>query len=281
MVFEPALEELAASKGPLYGPASFRDYVERHDLDVGPRTPRYISVDSIGELAPELREAAVMVLRVGSAPDGTGTAFVLVDAPGGIGEFFLRDEAIFSGRPVRQLESPVDRDRLLSFHLLPSLSETSLVNLGLASGVLAEALELDTSGALAPPATGRSTFTFEFRPHSALAEPVTHRQGQVEIDTLFAERRNGELVLFVIEAKTGARGSLAKHKLVYPAYAVGKGVPPTIEIVPVYLRCRRDGEGVTFDVAECSLPDPRSEVPGVDELVVTRSRVISLELGSE
>ena len=278
MVFGPALSELETTGKQLFGPTSFRDYVADNDLEASPRTPRYISVDAMDELAPELREAGVMVLRVGSAPDGTGTAFLLVDAPGGVEDFFLHDEAIFGDRPVEAPTEPLERERLLSFHLLPSLSETSLVNLGLASGVLAEALDLDASGALAPPATGRSTFTFELRPHSDLATTVTHRRGQVEIDTLFAERRDGELALFVIEAKTGDRGTLSKHKLVYPMLAIAEGVSPEIDLVPVYLRCRQSAGTVTFEVAECSFPDPREELPGVDELEVVESRVVELEI---
>lgn len=277
MVFEPALTALAASDGTTYGPTSFRDYVERNDLEAGPRTPRYISVDALADLTTELREAGVMVLRAGSAPDGTGTAFVLVDGPGGLADFFLRDEAIFADRPVERFSS-TDDDRLVSFRLLSTLSETSLVNLGLAAGVLAEALELDTSGALAPPATGRSTYTFPVRPHSSLRETIIHRNGQVEIDTLFAERRDGRRTLFVVEAKTGPRASLAKHKLVYPILALADEVPPEIPLVPVYLRCRQAGGTITFDVAECRLPDPRESLPGIDELAVARSRVLEFEL---
>lgn len=279
MVFEHAVAEMEQAERPLYGPESFRDYVARHDVDAGSSTPRYISVDSISDLAPELRANDVMVLRLGAAPEGTGTAFLLVDAPGGVEEFFLRDEELFADHAAERFESPIDRTHLLGFELLPSLSETSLVNLGLASGVLAETLDLDTAGALAPPATGVSTFTFSVEPHSDLAETVVHRNGQVEIDTLFAERRDGELVLCVIEAKTGPRASLAKHKLVYPVLALGDAVPPDIEILPVYLRCRRTGETITFDVAECTIPDPRTTVPAIDELVVTRTRVLELDLG--
>ena len=271
MVFRPALSSLEASETGVFGPVSFRDYVDEHDLTASPRTPRYISVDSLDDLAPELREAGVMVLRAGSAPDGTGTAFVLVDAPDGAEAFFLRDEDLFADQPVVEIASPVEREQLLSFTLLPTLSETSLVNLGLASGVLAEALDLDTTGALAPPATGQSTFTFEFRPHSEFDETVTHRSGQVEVGTLFAERRDGELALFVIEAKTGARGSLAKHKLVYPLLAIAERVPADIALVPVYLRCRRTETGVVFEGAECRFPDPRETVPAVDALTVERT----------
>lgn len=280
-VFKPALDELAAADRQVFGPMSFRDYVSTHDFDTTVRTPRYISVNSLEELAPELRDAGVMVLRTGSAPDGTGTAFLLVDAPNGVDDFFLDDTENFDGRPTETVSSLVEQDQLLGFTVLPTLSETSLVNLGLASGALSQALELDTAGALAPPATGQSTFTFDLRPHSDLDATVTHRTGQVEIDTLFAERRDGETTLFVIEAKTGPRASLAKHKLVYPILAIAPNIPPEITITPVYLRCRQTGDFITFDVAECSFPDPRDRLPGVDELEVIRSRVLELEVPTD
>ncbi|ELY96122.1 hypothetical protein C482_16138 [Natrialba chahannaoensis JCM 10990] len=272
-VFGPALDELAATAQQVLGPRSFRDYVSTHDLDAT-RTARYISVDSLADLAPELREAGAMVLRMGSAPNGTGTAFVLVDGPNGMADFFLHDDVLFGGLASDPVPSVVEQAQLLNFSVLPSLSETSLVNLGLASGVLSHALDLDTTGALTPPATGRSTFTFDLRPHSVLEPTVTHRTGQVETDTLFVERRDGDPTLFVVEAKTGPRATLAKHKLVYPILAVADSVPLDIEIVPVYLRCRQTDETITFDVAECSFPDPRQQVPGVDELEVVRSSVV-------
>ncbi|OIB56069.1 DUF6997 domain-containing protein [Natrialba sp. SSL1] len=276
-VFGPALEELAVTDQPVLGPRSFRDYVTTHELDAT-RTARYISVDSLADLEPGLREAGVMVLRTGSAPNGTGTAFLLVDGPNGVTDFFLQDADLFDDLEPGPVPSTVEQAQLLNFSVLPSLSETSFVNLGLASGALSHALDLDTTGALAPPATGRSTFTFDFRPHSDIASTVTHRTGQVETDTLFVERRNGEPTLFVVEAKTGPRATLAKHKLVYPILAVADSVPSDIEIVPVYLRCRQTDDTITFDVAECSLPDPRMRVPGVDELEVVRSSVITLDV---
>lgn len=276
-VFEPALTELEAMEQQLFGPTSFRDYVTTHDLDTTARTPRYISIDALEELPPALRDAGVMVLRTGSATDGTGTAFLLVDVPNGVTDFFLQDGELFDDRAPEAVSSRVTRDQLVSFTALPSLSETSLVNLGLASGALADALELNTTGALAPPATGRSTFTFDVRPHSDLESTVTHRHGQVEIDTLFVERRNGDPTLFVVEAKTGPRASLAKHKLVYPLLAIADTIPPEISLTPVYLRCRQTDDTITFDVAECSFPDPRTQLAGVDELEATRSRVIELD----
>lgn len=280
MVFEPALQ--AMQDDPIFGPTSFRDYVSKHELEVGSRTPRYISIDSLAELATELRASDVMVLRMGSSPSGSGTQFLLVEAPDRVEEFFLIDDDVFDTGTDLDYDSPVATERLLSFHLLPTLSETSLVNLALASGVLSDALDLDETGSLMPPATGRSTFTFDVRPHSTLDETFEHRTGQVEIDTLFAEKRDGETVLFVIEAKTGrARSTLAKHKLVYPTLALADSVPPEIDIVPLYMRCTQEGDSMSFRIAECEFPDPRDGLAGLDQLHTVDSKIVRLDLDSE
>lgn len=279
MVFEPAIEEMAQRGNSFYGPESFRDYVSRHNLDSSGRTPRYISVDSLRDLSPELRESDVMVFRMGSASSGTGTQFLLVEASDDVAEFFLLDDEIFSGRDILDYQPPVEDEKLLSFHLLPTLSETSLVNLALASGVLSDALELDETGSLMPPATGRSTFTFDVRPNSAIDDSFEHRTGQVEIDTLFAEKRNGETVLFLIEAKTGRQHStLAKHKLVYPTLALADSVPSEIDIVPLYMRCIQEDGQLYFKILECEFPDPRDRIPGFDELRAGESLTVRLEL---
>lgn len=279
MVFEPALAEMEERGHPIFGPTSFRDYVSEHGLDVSSRTPRYISIDSLSELAPELREANVMALRMGSASSGSGTQFLLVEATDHVEEFFLIDDTVFDDDEVRDYKSPVEKERLLSFCLLPTLSETSLVNLALASGVLSDALELDETGSLMPPATGRSTFTFDVRPHSAVDNTFEHRTGQVEIDTLFAEKRNGETVLFVIEAKTGRHHStLAKHKLVYPTLALADSVPPEIDIIPLYMRCIQEDDRLYFKILECDFPDSRVTTPSLDKLEAGESQTIRLEL---
>lgn len=279
MVFEPALKEMDERGDVIYGPTSFRDYVSRYDIETSGRTPRYISVDALGELAPELRTADVMVLRMGSARGGTGTQFLLVQAPEGLEKYFLVDESIITDNEVSTYDPSIDGEKLLSFQLLPTLSETSLVNLALASGLLSDVLELDTTGSLMPPATGRSTFSFDVRPHSSVSETYEHRTGQVEVDTLFAERRDGEMVLFVIEAKTGTdRPTLAKHKLVYPVLAMADAVPPEIKIVPLYMRCTQTDDRMMFRIVECNLPDPRDDLPGVDALKARCSNTVQLNL---
>lgn len=278
MVFGPALEEMVEQDARTYGPVSFRDYVADHGIESAASTPYHISVNALEDLARELRESNTMVLRMGAAPEGTGTLFLLVRASD-VDEFFLVDEEIFAGEDPRHFEPPVDPETTIAFQLLPSLSETSLVNLGLASGVLSEALDLDTEGALMPPATGLSTFTFDVRPHSSIDQRFEHRRGQVEIDTMFAERRNGERVLFVIEAKTGTTvSSLAKHKLAYPALAIADAVPSEFEIVPVYIRVLQRGGEVVYRVAECQVPDPRQEDPAVDEVEARRGGVWRVEM---
>lgn len=276
-MFGPALDQMAAEGSRLYGPESFKDYLEKYDLESSSRTPAYISVDTLAQLSPELREAGVMVLRLGSAPEGTGTQFVLVEPRETIQEFFLRDGDVFEPGEEVQFESPIGPEKLLGFRLLPKLSETSLVNLALASGVLSEGLALDSDGALMPPATGRSTFTFQFKPHSSLDKRLTHRMGQVEIDTLFAERRNGDMALFVIEAKTESdRSTLAKHKLMYPVLALADEVPGEFDIIPVFLRCGQQSESMTFRIAECKCPDPRTQTLGIDRLEAKQSSTIRL-----
>lgn len=248
----------------MYGPISFLAYVDDHELDAGSRTPKYISIDFVSDLVWELRERDTMVLRLGRATDGRGTQFALVRADESIREFFLVDSEVFEEAKARGYESDVDDERMLGFRALPNLSETSLVNLGLASGVMSEALDIDHRKSLLPPATGRSTFTFPLRPHSRLDAELEHRKGQVEVDTLFAEHRNGTRVLFVIEAKTGTSlGSIANHKLVYPTLAVADNVPAEVDIIPVYLR-------VVDHVVECSFPDPRDEPAALNELRATQ-----------
>lgn len=277
MVFGPALEQMQRGGQRTYGPTSFRDYIDEQGLASTGRTPRYISVNSLAQLNGELHAAETMVFRLGSAPDGTGTQFLLARADSSIDEFFLLDRDAFGDADPESFVPSVDQEATIAFQLLPQLSETSLVNLGLASGVLSEALDLDKDGALMPPATGRSTFTFDVQPHSSISETFQHRRGQVEIDTLFAERRDGERVLFVIEAKTGtSTSSLAKHKLVYPVLAIADDVPEEFEIVPVYIRASQEGREMVYRTAECEIPDPREETVAVDEIQLQKGRVLRL-----
>ena len=138
---------------------------------------------------------------------------------------------------------PVSMRQLFAFTLLPKFTETSLVNLAIASGLLSHALGLDDATLPSAPATGQGTYSFTFSPHAELGVTWLHSKGQVEIDAAIIAKRRGEETLFVVEAKVGDDfDSLAKHKLLYPALALRGGVPEYMPLVPVYIRVlRTDG----------------------------------------
>jgi len=109
---------------------------------------------------------------------------------------------------------------------LPSFTETSLVNLALASGLMAHALGIRKGDVGLAPATGQSTFSFKFRPREKIELTWPHLRGQVEIDSLFTARRNGKETVFIMESKAGREfDSLSNHKLVYPVLALPQKVP--------------------------------------------------------
>lgn len=145
-------------------------------------------------------------------------------------DYFLIDEEVFDSVDTQVYLPNTSVRSLFAFQLLPTLTETSLVNLALASGLLPKALGIEPSQEQIVPATGQSVFTFEFQPLSQSEVKLPHYQGQVEIDALFVGQRDGKECLFVIEAKS-SRGfdSLAKHKLLYPVLALQDSVPSYME----------------------------------------------------
>lgn len=276
-VFGPALAQMPPGRWSLFGPRSFQDYLREHGL---PRvdTAQHISVDAAERLAPTLREAQAMVLRLGAAQDGRGTQFALVGTPGHLNDFFLVDEPA-TGPPQRY--QPKDTRPLYPYSVFPWLTETSTVNLGFASGLFGHALGLDPPYPTAAPATGSSTYTFSFRPHTAMDQVLEHHRGQVEIDAVFTGRRDGQDCLFIIEAKTrGREHTLAKHKLVYPVLALAPSVPHGMPIIPVYVRTQVTRQQVRYRVVECSFPDPRRRVTALDELQPTRRLSLVLDVGA-
>lgn len=145
------------------------------------------------------------------------------------------------------------QDMLDAYRLLPQFSESSLVNLALSTGLLSQALDLDVERVGTAPVTVASTFDFSFRPHPAQPTVFRHNNGQVEVDACFVSRRNGEQVLVVVEAKTGPKRSLAKHKLFYPLMSVrAQALASGIDVLPVYLRAQYTGNSVDYDIYECT-----------------------------
>jgi hypothetical protein len=245
-IFAEALSGLAGADG-VTPPMSFRDYAGASGMDLRRATPEYISVDSYGRLAVPLRQASAMVFRLGEA-DGTGTQFSIVRVDGRLRDFFVFDDETFGAAPAETYLPEASARTLFPFSLVDRSSETNAVNLAFASGIIAEALELDQPPTI--PATGRGRYSFSFRPHSSLDAVLQHRAGQVEVDAMFVGRRHGRQCLFVLEAKMGGSpGSLALHKLAYPCLAFRALAPGDLPVVPVYLRVARSADGATYNLA--------------------------------
>lgn len=268
-MFLPALDVMNSEGMGCFGPVSFRDYLRQHNLPYT-GTAAAISVDSRRKLSKDLVDSHVMVFRLGNHPGTNHTAFALARTREGWNDFFLEDEHLFSSLEIRSFGASRCNQDLTAFRFLPRLTEPSLVNLALASGLLGEALELDEAGVPIVPATGQSTYTFDVQPF-ADGPSWAHRQGQVEIDSLFFAKRNGKQVVFAVEAKrSDAFDSLAKHKLVYPYLALRNSLPSSVHIVPVYLRAVRNGDSWNFFVCECGFED--SAASSLSSLTATGRR---------
>jgi hypothetical protein len=248
----------------IYGPKSFIKYLRDTGKDPNQyRTATQLSIDARRHLSRRLEERDTMVLRMGRATDGPGTQFVLVRVPGRLDDFFISEEEFDTNdRQVFDYTSSGDdtlslgqsaRDILEVYRSLPTFSETSLVNLALSTGILSQALGLDTEQIGTAPTTVASTFDFRFEPHPNHPIVVHHNGGQVEIDALILTRRQGERILLVIEAKSGPRRKLAKHKLGYPTLAAEKSLSIDVDrIMPVYLRARSVNDAIRYSIYQCS-----------------------------
>jgi hypothetical protein len=263
-IFQPALDALAGSDRGVFGPTSFQDYLAAHRLERR-RTAESISIDSLERLPKSLKRNDAMVFRLGASLEGIGTQFAIAKVSGHIEDFFLIDEKVFDNKEYLTFIPEASSRRLFSQVLFQDISESSLLSFGFASGAICHALGLNPGILLSSPATGKSVYTFELKLHSVFDNAVTHERGQVEIDALFVERRDGKDTLFVIEAKTKCR-SLAKHKLVYPVLALAPHIPKDMPIIPVYVKMSKDANGLHYNVVECEIQDPRTTIRAIDDL---------------
>lgn len=240
------------------------------------QTPAKISVDELSLLGKELKSENLMVFRLGSPPGTNKTEFALAKAINGWTDYFFLDDEIFSEREVKDFDSEKTRTTLNLYHLLPQLTETSMVNLGLGTGLIQSALRIDEPHSSMIPATGSCKASFLFKPHAELPDFLRHNEGQIQIDSLFLGKRAGEDSLFILEAKKSEKlGSLAKHKLYYPLMALPESVP--YKIVPVYLRTVRNKDSIDFNIAECEATtmEDRARL-ALNELKVVRSTRLRL-----
>ncbi len=219
------MEEFADDEKLVTEPRSFREYSEQATGKSYEPWP-YNSIDTVSGLRSELRAANMMVLRLGSRSNTKGSFFSLVKPKNTITDFFFEDSKLFEALAPELFLPEVSIRSLFPFQLLPKVTETSVVNLVLASGLLPHALGVQKTDSLIIPATGQSTFTFEFRPRGDSPQKLLHADGQVEIDAVFVAKRDGKECLFVVEAKHGNKfESLAKHKLLYPVLRFIKLLP--------------------------------------------------------
>jgi hypothetical protein len=272
-IFDAAIRDLKASPGGVTAVRDFQEYLSSNGLPKAKTAPS-ISVDAISRLAPELRMEKAMVFRLGQGTFALAQSTVMDWS-----DFFILDGTIWNNVEEEVFVPRIAEQILFAYQLLPSLTESSTVNLAIASGLMAHALDLENSEYPSAPATAQSTFTFSFCPKEG-GDVWEHRSGQVQIDAAITGKRSGQTVLFLIEAKLGAPGlSLAKHKLVYPVLSIAPKVPPSMPIVPVYLRAERGPLGVSFFFTECAFPN-YSNSPVLTSLQpVRRRRFLLAEYG--
>lgn len=279
-IFEPLIRGLEASGNSFSKPQSFIEYLDIYNF---PKkgTAECISIQEISNLKADLRKYGYMVFRLGFHNGAKGAHFALAKLKdkNNWSEYFLIDNEIFLGIKAESFLPNVSIRQLFAFELLSELTENSLVNLAISSGLMASALNIETSESLAAPASSSGCFTFSFSPSREMTSSWLHQNGQVEIDALFVGKRDGEEVLFVIEAKTSSQfKSLSKHKLIYPVLSISDKVPDSIPIVPVYLRAIKslDKRYVDFYIAECTSINRTQGEVFLNELEVVNARHLIL-----
>ena len=199
-IFTPALDAMANHASETFGPESFSDYRARHGLPRSGQTASLISIDRLQKLRPELKEATTMVFRLGASDKGTGTAFALSRLRNDWTDFFLYDATLCQSETVQPelFMSNISSRQLFAFQLLPKLTETSFVNLAIATGLLAEALKIDHPATPLLPGTGQSCFSFNVSAYDSRCPTWAHRNGQVEVDAIFVGRRQNRETLFLV-----------------------------------------------------------------------------------
>lgn len=275
-MFIELIEKLERENKTISDPISFQDYIQSINLKAH-RTADYISINRHRELREELRKYGYMVFRLGSPKGSKNTYFSLVKRQNDWSDFFFIDEDIFRFVEIESFDIDVEERKLLPFKILPKITESSLVNLAITSGLLQRALGLKSNSTPIAPATVQSTFSFEFKPLANSRTLLNHSNGQVEIDSIFAGKRNGKDCLFVMEAKVSEKfDTLAKHKLLYPILALQKSIPEDVEIIPVYKRIIKTSNAIEYNIAECRIPRNDGVFGAINELKIVKAQRISL-----
>jgi hypothetical protein len=277
-IFLPAIQEMRAKSISCREPESFDAYIKRNGLENAKqkRTAEYISVQGFNDLDTGLKAERIMVFRLGSLPGTKSTAFGLARVSETWDEYFFFDDALFGKLEAEVFVPKVPYSALYSLALVPTLTESSLANIAVASGLISEVLGVDPQGVPSIPATGQSTYSFRFKPNSSYQTIFEHRHGQVEIDGVFVCSIGSRATVVVLEAKSGEFGSLAKHKLFYPMEALREKIPTFMPIIGIYLRVQKREQDLYFNLAICRSTRDDFGVSSVDSLRVTSARKIVL-----
>lgn len=271
-VFSPILKSLELANQEVSEPISFLKYIKEQGLKAR-GTATHISVQSYQNLDPLLKEKGWMVYRLGSRAEAKGTHFGLIKINGNWSQHFFFDSEVFKNASCQKLTPDWSSDTLLAFSSIPSLTETSYVNLALALNLFEKFVELEVIEQSIP-ATGRGNYSFSVQPSNLKPEiKWQHQSGQVEIDSVFVANYLGQKHLVIVEAKTSKRfDSLAKYKLAYPALAIRE--TSDLPILPVYLRIIESSKSLDFFVGICK-PVKKTKPLFIDDLQIELSKKIS------
>ena len=293
-MFELAIKELIESNSYIGEPEPFQSYLKRTGIDLSinsSRTANLISIYSIKGLHKQLREAKCTVFRLGSPKGQTYTNFALARVYKDWSDYFLIDDKIFIGEPEEYLIKDISKNLDL-YKLLPSFSESSLVNFSLSSGLLFDFLGIRNDKSIFP-VNSRGNYTFNFKPLSHSDKVLTHHNGSVEIDSFFIAKRNNKKHLFIVEAKMIKTGrgsgiqhkSLAKHKLLYPILSMKDKISENLIVTPIYIRFIQnkkknspDYRKLTIKIVECKLPRVNNSFGSLDELKPVSNKVYKLKI---
>lgn len=256
-------------------PEAWGEYLKHYGIAKPADTPRYLSVQNLGGLASELARAKVMVFRCGAAGNA-GTKFALARANAWPDDFFLPDDSARDTPEIFMSDTPAKY--LLAYQLVKPVERT-LVNFACATGALSELLQLDDRGPLMAPATGATTYSFEFRPLATETTTFKHSTGQVDVDAIVIAEREHAAHVFVLEAKYGTVAQsqqgdarrLAKHKLLFPVLGLQKRVSMGMPIVPVSLQATVHEHFVDFHLTECEPYSGGADGPNAINLLQPRA----------
>jgi hypothetical protein len=232
-------------------PRGWQEYLASLAIKTTRKAPEFLAADDFAKLHATLRQAQCMVFRLGTKGSGR-TNFSVVKC-GSLSEQFI-DNALVTRDVVDEIFFPtVPARELFSFGLIPNATENGLVSLALGARVLDHALGISDRATM--PARGNGLYSFDVRPTKSQPDlKLEHRDGQVEIDSVFLGKVHGVDTIFVVEAKqANGRKGIAKAKLAYSALAVRSVLKFQLKIQLVYLLFDRpSADAIRFVVCPCS-----------------------------